>query len=162
MSLAKVCAVLSQTWGNARFWRAAAAVLATAAAALLVAALVERAPPDFARRPVITVLRDGGQHAGWSVRLARHAHQIAVDALGPRNPPAGKAYQLWLIARGTAAQPLGLLPIKGRKIIPATPANVLRLAGRGELAVTLELGNGGLAAVPSGPPLYRGNFDDPG
>ncbi len=112
---------VEQLWDSARFWRGAAAVLATAGFALLVAALVARAPPDFAERPVIAVLRDTGQHPAWAIRLAPAAHQIAVDSLGPPPPPAGKVYQLWLVAPGVPApQPLGLLPLSGRKIIAET------------------------------------------
>jgi anti-sigma-K factor RskA len=147
--------VVEQFWDSARFWRGTAAVLATAASALLVAALVARPPPDFAERPVIAVLRDAAHHPGWAIRLARAAHQIALDSLAPPAPPAGKAYQLWLAAPGTATQPLGLPPATGRKIIAETPANISRLAKGAELWVTLEPATGTLAEAPSGPPVYH-------
>jgi anti-sigma-K factor RskA len=150
-------------WDSARLWRRAAAVLAATALALLVAALVGREVPDFAERPVIAVLRDTGQHSGWAVRLAQTAHQIALDSLDPPPPPAGKDYQLWLVAPGAAApEPLGVLPLSGRKIVAETPATVGLLAGKGELRVTLEPANGTLAGAPSGAPVLRGSLGGPG
>ena len=95
-------ALVDQLWGSAWFWRRAAAVLATVALALLVAALIAREPPDFAQRPVIAVLQNTGRHPAWAIRLARSAHQIAIDSLDPPRPPSGKAYQLWLAAPGAA------------------------------------------------------------
>jgi anti-sigma-K factor RskA len=149
-------------WDNALFWRRLATVLATAGLALLVAALVARPPPDFAERPVIAVLRDAGHHPVWSVRLARAAHQIAVDSLAPPPPPTGKNYQLWVVAPGEAAQPLCLLPLSGRQIFAETPANIHRLAGKGELRVTLEPATGGLAGVPSGAPVFSAGLENHG
>jgi anti-sigma-K factor RskA len=145
-------------WDCARFWRGVAAVLATAALALLAAALVARDPPDFAERPVIAVLRDAGHRPAWSVRLARAAHQIAVDGLDPPPPPGDKAYQLWLAAPGAAVEPLGLLPLSGRKVIAETPTNIRRLAGTGEVLVTLEPAKGPLADAPREQPVFRASL----
>lgn len=145
-------------WDSPLFWRSVAAALATTALALIVAAGVAREPPDFTEAHVIAVLRDGGQHGAWSVRLARTAHQIAVDGLDPTAPPTGKAYELWLRALDDVPQPLGLLPLSGRKVIAETPANIRRLAARGELLVTLEPAKGALPEAPSGPPMFRANL----
>ena len=155
-------AMIGWSWDSTRLWRWAAAALATTALALWVAALVARPPPDFDRRPVIAVLHDAGGHPAWAVRLARDAHEIALDSLGPPPPPAGKAYQLWLAAVGGGlAQPLGLLPLAGRKIVPEMPADIRLLTGKGELIVTLEPGNGALAGAPSGKPLFRAPLAGP-
>lgn len=151
-----VSALIERAWGSAQLWRRAAAVLAAMAVALWVAALVARAPPDFDGRPVIALLRDAGGRPAWAVRLAGAAHEIALDSLGPPPPPAGKAYQLWLAAAGRGPpQPLGLLPLAGRKIVPEMPVDIRFLTRNGELFVTLETGNGALAAAPSGSPLFR-------
>ena len=153
-----------QLWNDARFWRRATAVLATTALAVLVAALAAREPPDFTERPVVAVLRANDQHPLWTLRLARAAHQIAVDAVAAPRPPAGKDYQLWLLAAGAAApQPLGLLPLSGRKILAETPANIHRLAlGDGEVQVTLEPATGSLAGVPSRPPMSIAHLEHGG
>lgn len=153
---------VEQLWDSARLWRCAAAVLATMAVALAVSALVSRAPPDFAELPVIAMLRDAGRHPAWAVRLAPAAHQIAVDGFGAPPPPPGKDYQLWLISPGPAPEPLGLLPVSGRKIIAETPANIRLLAGKGELRVTIEPATGTLAAAPSGAPVFDAGFDGSG
>jgi len=152
-------ALVDQLWGSAWFWRHAAAVFAIVALALLVAALIAREPPDFAQRPVIAVLQNTGRHPAWAIRLARSAHQIAIDSLDPPRPPSGKAYQLWLAAPGAAPQPLGLLPASGRKIIAETPANIRLLAATGELRVTLEPATGTLAGAASGPAVFDASLN---
>lgn len=145
-----------QLWEDARLWRRAALVLATTALALLVAALVTRESPDFAQRPVITVLRDAHQRPAWTLRLAPNAHQIAVDSLSPPPPPTGKNYELWLVAPGEVTpQPLALLPLTGHKIFAETPANIRRLAGPGELRVTLEPRTGTFAPAPNGQSVFH-------
>lgn len=154
--------IVERLWDSARLWRCAAAVLATTALALAVSALVSRAPPDFGELPVIAMLRDPGQHPAWAVRLAPPAHQIAIDGFDAPPPPPGKAYQLWLVAPGAAPEPLGLLPLSGRKIIAETPANIRLLTGRGELWITLEPATGTLAAAPSGAPVLGAGFDGSG
>jgi anti-sigma-K factor RskA len=153
---------MQQLWDSARLWRCAAAVLATTALALAVSALVSRAPPDFSELPVIALLRDAGGHPAWAVRLAATAHQIAVEGFDAPPPPPGKAYQLWLMAQGGAPEPLGLLPLSGRKIIAEAPANIRLLAGKGELRITLERATGTLAAAPSGAPVFDADFDGSG
>jgi anti-sigma-K factor RskA len=151
-------------WDRAAFWRLAAAVLAVAALALTVAALVARPAPDFAERPVIAVLRDADGQPLWSMRLARSAHQIAVESLAKApSPPPGHVYQLWLvIAKPGPPRPLGLLPQSGRKVIPETPANTRLLSGSGGLLVTLEPNGGSDDPGPSGPMRFRGRFENRG
>jgi len=156
MKIMRSTGLARRLWEDARLWRRTALVLATTALALLVATLVAREPPDFAQRPVIAVLRDADQRPAWTLRLAPHAHQIAVDSLSPLPPPAGKNYELWLVAPGEVTpQPLALLPLIGRKIIAETPANIHRLAGPGELRVTLEPATGTFAPAPSGQSVFH-------
>ncbi len=150
-------AAVARLWDEASFWRPLAGGLGVLALALLVAALIGRAAPDFAARPIVAVLRDATGHRLWAIRLARGADQIAVDSLAPPPVPAGHAYQLWLEAPGAGGpRSLGLLPRTGRKTIAETPANIRQLAGRGELAVTLEPWGGSPGTGPSGPALFRG------
>ncbi len=103
-------AALAGLWDEAWFWRSLAAGLGVLALALLVAALIGRAAPDFAARPIVAVLRDAAGHPLWAIRLACGAGQIAADSLSPPPVPAGHAYQLWLEAPGVGGpRPLGLL-----------------------------------------------------
>jgi anti-sigma-K factor RskA len=133
--------------------RPAATAVAVLALAFVVAAAVKRQPPDFAHLVPIAVIRDSAQRPLWAIRLAGAAHEIAADALGGP-PPPGRAYQLWL-AIPSGAHSLGLLPAQGRKIIPEIPALAARLAGPGELLVSLEAARGSRLAKPSGPILFR-------
>ncbi len=153
---------LVRIWEDARLWRRAAVVLATTALALLVAALIARPAPDFAELRTVALLRDAVGQPGWGVRVARAAHEIAIDSHSPPPPPPGKAYQLWLAAPGLGGpQPICLLPIAGRKIVAVIPANLALFGDDAELTVTIERA-GALGSAPSGPPLYQTGFGSGG
>jgi anti-sigma-K factor RskA len=155
--------LLRPIWDDAREWRRAAIVLATTALALLVAAVIARPAPDFGELRTAAVLRDAGGQPGWGVRVARAAHEIAIDSFSPLPPPPGMTYQLWLSGPGLAApQPICLLPIAGRKVVAVIPANLALFAGISELTVTVEPANRGLASTPGWPPLYRAGFAEGG
>lgn len=139
--------------------RTFASGIVVVALAATVAWVIKRAPPSFAAAPIATV-RDAsqGRQALWAIRVAAHAHELAADALaGVPAPPAGRAYQLWL-QTPDGPRTLGLLPTTGRKVIPEIPAIAARLAGSGELLVSLEPARGSIAPGPSGPVLFRAAF----
>jgi anti-sigma-K factor RskA len=160
--MTQALSALAGIWDKAAFWRSLAAGLAVALSAVFVAALVGRAPPDFSAEPIVAMVRDGGQHPLWTIRLAASAHQIAADSLHPPPAPAGHVYQLWLEAPGAGPpRPLGLLPQSGRKALAESPANIRLLSGSGALVVTLEPMGGSPGPGPSGPPLFRGIFPNP-
>ena len=153
----------TRLWDKVAFWRSAAIVLAVALSAIFVAALIGRVSPDFTALPIVAVVRDGGQHPLWAIRLAVRAHQIAADSLHPPAAPAGQVYQLWLVAPGDGPpRPLGLLPQSGRKAMAEAPANIRLLSGRGDLIVTLEPDGGSHRPGPSGPTLFRASLTGPG
>ena len=133
------------------------AILAVLALAFGVAAAVKRPPPDFSAAPIIAVVRDGAGRPLWTIRLARAAHEIAVDGTGAEPPAPGGAYQLWMVAPD-GSHSLGLLPVAGRKVIPEIPAIAARLAGSGKLIVTLQVRRGVATAQPSGPVVFRAAF----
>jgi anti-sigma-K factor RskA len=153
----------ARLWNNAALWRRAAGVLATLALALLVAAIVSREPADFSSIPIIAVVRDEEHHPVWAIRLARAAHQIAVDSLRAEPTPADRVYQLWVLTPGsTFPHQLGLMPPSGRKRIVVSPENARLLAGSGELVVTLEPPGGSSVTTPSGPTVFRGTLESSG
>jgi anti-sigma-K factor RskA len=153
----------SRLWGSLVFWRGSTAVLGALSLALLVAAAIAREPPEFSTMPIIAVVRDGQQHPIWTIRLARAAHQIAIDSVRPEAPPAGRVYQLWLLTPAPAApRQLGLLPQSGRKRVPVTPENARLLALEGELEVTIEPIGGSGGPVPSGPIVFHGSLEGSG
>jgi anti-sigma-K factor RskA len=145
--------------GEIGLWRAAAAVLAVAVLALVVAAAIGRSAPDFADRPVLTVIRDGRARPVWEIRLARAAHEIVAVSLRAQPVPAGRAFELWLLPAAAAEpRPLGILPPTGVAVIPLAPRNAALLAERGALLVTLEASEGAPDLRPSGAPLFRGQL----
>lgn len=157
MSIAASC------WSSLVFWRCSTAAFGALSLALLVAAVIARDTPDFSAAPIIAVVRDGEQHPIWTIRLARAAHQIAIDSVRPEAPPAGRIYQLWLLTPVSASpHQLGLLPQAGRKRVAVTPENARLLALEGELEVTLEPMGGSPRPSPSGPTMFRGSLEGSG
>lgn len=136
-------------------------IFATAAFVLAfgVAAGIKRPPPDFSALAPTAVVRGADGRRLWTIRLARRADEIAVDAGGAAQPPSGHAYELWLAAPPRAFS-LGLLPATRRKVIAEIPAVTTRLAGTGMLWVTLEPAHGAERAVPSSPVVFRARFPD--
>ena len=156
-------AKLSKLWDNIRLWRWASGVLAILSLALLVAAIIARDPPDFSDMSIVAIVRDGDRHPVWAIRLARAAHQIAVDSLRDEPAPAGQVYQLWLLAPDRSGpRQLGLLPPSGRKRIAVSPENARLLVGVGELVVTREPAGGSPDRGPSGQPVFRGTLERAG
>jgi anti-sigma-K factor RskA len=138
-------------------------VFVTLSFASLVAASIARDPPDFSDMAIVAIVRDGERHPVWAIRLARAAHQIAVDTLRDEPAPPGRVYQLWLlVADRSGPRQLGLLPPSGRERIAVSPENARLLAGAGELVVTLEPAGGSPNREPSGQPVFRGTVERAG
>src|SRR5438270_12301283 len=87
----------ARLWDDIRVWRWATVVFVTLSFALLVAASIARDPPDFSDMAIVAIVRDAERHQVWAIRLARAAHQIAVDTLRDEPAPAGRVYQLCLV-----------------------------------------------------------------
>ena len=155
--------MLGQLWDDVRIWRWATGVFVTLAFALLVAAMIARSPPDFSELSPVAIVRDGERHPVWAIRLARAAHQIAADSLRDEPAPAGRVYQLWLLAPDrTDLRQIGLLPSSGRKRIAVSPEIAHLLSGVGELVVTLEPAGGSPDPAPTGAPMFRGTLERTG
>src|SRR5579864_8380003 len=105
--------------------------------AFVVAAAIWRPAPDFAALPVAAVLRDREQRPVSTVRVAMPAHEIALDAVTAAPQPPGHDYELWVETAG-GPRSLGLLPARGRKMVPEIPSRLARLARGGKPFVTLE------------------------
>src|SRR5260370_7102632 len=78
---------LAELWAEIRVWRWAAAVMATLSLGLLVAAIIARDPPDFSDISIVAVVRDGGRHPVWAIRLARPPPHLSPHNLLSEPPP---------------------------------------------------------------------------
>jgi anti-sigma-K factor RskA len=151
--------MIGKFYDSIGFWRSVSAALAVLCGSLVVAAVIARDPPDFSDLPIIAVIRDAQQRPVWAIRLARAAHEMAVDSLRDEPPPTDRAYQLWLwFPLAVKPHQLGLLPRSGRKPIAVSPEDCRRLAGAGELVVTLEPKSGSPEPGPSGPTVFRASI----
>src|SRR5690242_782219 len=88
-------------WDSAPLWRtlafaaAGVAVLALAVAALLTVPLAARGPTP---RPAVAVLVDDARQPAWLALANPAGTRLELRALRALTPPAGRAFELWLIA----------------------------------------------------------------
>jgi anti-sigma-K factor RskA len=77
---------------------------------------------------------------------SRGRDEAAVSFTGLAGAPAGKTYQLWLIAPSGSARSVGLM-----KAAPPAPILIRGLAGQDEVGMTLEPAGG--SARPTTAPV---------
>ncbi|MBI3513007.1 MAG: anti-sigma factor [Proteobacteria bacterium] len=137
-------------WRNLAFGAGALAVLALAIAGLLTVPLAERGPTP---RPAVAVLVDDARQAAWLALANPAGTRLELRALKTLAPPAGRAFELWLIAGpGEPPRSLGLLPPEGRAI---EQLPVLLRPGA-TLAITVEPASGSPTGAPTGPVVLSG------
>ena len=137
-------------WRNLAFALAAITVLALASAALLTVPLAERGPVP---RPLVAVLVDDARQPAWLALANPAGTRLELRALRALTPPAGRAFELWLIrAPDETPRSLGILPPHGRAL---EQLPVLLHAGA-TLAVSVGPPGGSPAGYPSGPLVLSG------
>jgi anti-sigma-K factor RskA len=145
-------------WQSLGFWRSLAAIaVAAAIAAVIFGRIPQKAPrrETAALQPVTTLARDSGA-PGWlaSIDVARGT-LLLVPVPAPADA-RGRVPELWLIPKGQAPRPLGLLSSNRSRGI-AVPANLRAALTSGALlAVSLEPPGGAPHGVPTGPIIAKG------
>lgn len=148
-------------WNNLGLWRTATALaVAAAIAAVLVGRVPQHVPqqPTVALQPaapVTTLARDSGS-PGWLASIdAARGTMLLVPVPAP--PDArGRVPELWLIPRGKAPQPLGLLSSERSHAVIVPPGLRPALRSGSLLAVSLEPPGGAPHGVPTGPIVAKG------
>ncbi|MDE2449852.1 MAG: anti-sigma factor [Gammaproteobacteria bacterium] len=148
-------------WNNLGLWRTATAL---AVAAAIAAVLVGRAPQHVPQQPtaallpaapVTTLARDSGA-PGWLASIdAARGTMLLVPVPAPPDV-RGRVPELWLIPRGKAPQPLGLLSNDRSHAVTVPPGLRSALRSGSLLAVSLEPPGGAPHAVPTGPIVAKG------
>ena len=138
-------------WESLVFWRLAGMVGTAAALALWLGVL---APPPA----LIAVLQptNGGMAPAFAVRLPVAWHPGRVTPADPPTPPAGSAYELWLLDPAGTPRSLGLLPT-GR-VVPITPQSLPAdiVVPGATMAVSLEPPDGSPTGQPTGRVVMTG------
>lgn len=148
-------------WQNVGLWRAATALaVAAAVAAVLIGRVPQHVPPQPTAAlqpaaPVTTLARDSGA-PGWLASIdAARGTMLLVPV--PTPPDArGRVPELWLIPRGKAPQPLGLLSSDRSHAVTVPPGLRSALRSGSLLAVSLEPPGGAPHGVPTGPIVAKG------
>jgi anti-sigma-K factor RskA len=149
-------------WQSLGFWRSVAAIaVAAAIATLLIGRIPQNAPPretaalQPAAQPVTTLSRDSGA-PGWLASIdATRGTLLLVPVPAPPDAQ-GRVPELWLIPKGQAPRPLGLLSSNRSRGI-AVPTDLRSVLKSGALlAVSLEPPGGAPHGVPTGPIIAKG------
>jgi len=133
-------------------WRAFAAGVVVAGLVLALALQLTKAPsfePDY-----VAVILEADGAPLWLVQAETVQEQLLVTPLRRPEPPAGKAYELWLLPADEAAPvSLGLLPTE----LPAgsTLPAVRQVATAKGIAVSVEPEGGSPTGQPTGPVVYQ-------
>lgn len=150
---------LQQMLSQLRFWRTLAliALLALLAAFGLLLKPMLQPPPELAPSLVAALQKESAPPA-FLIGLDEKQQALKIVALG-EPAPAGKDYELWIIADGLKApRSLGVVHTDSARLpanFGALPAAAIHGA---TLAITLEPAGGSPTGAPTGPVLFSGKF----
>jgi len=137
-------------WSRPTPWRWATAGFAAAAAAL--ALYLALAPVVPAPRYVAVLHAPQREQADWLATTGNDG--LTIRPISEQHAPAGRTFELWAIASGTARpQPLGVIPADGILRIATVPASV---RGGATLAISVEPPGGSPTGLPTGPVVFVG------
>ncbi|MCB1865774.1 MAG: anti-sigma factor [Chromatiales bacterium] len=137
------------------WWRFGALFASFAALALAVFVLL-RAPviePPAAPPAWVAVVQDEGAKPLWLVEASEQGSRVRIRALGDAAPPAGRAYELWLLPDSGGPISLGLLPAQGMTL--ADGSGFGRWATASGIAVSVEPPGGSPTGAPTGPVVFQ-------
>jgi anti-sigma-K factor RskA len=140
-------------WASPVFWRglAVAAILA-----LIAVILVPSAPQKVPAPPELAVVTNKTGKPLWLVSAHPATRHLDVRAIKPVIPPAGKAYQLWMLpAKGQKPVSLGLLPRQGTLSRKLSARRFSVLTSAAGVAVSIEPPGGSPTGQPTGPVVFQ-------
>lgn len=134
-----------------RAWQAATVAALALAAVLAAIAFLPPLAPGGAEFAAIAPI--GAPQTAF-VAAARPDGTVVLTALAPREVPAGRDLELWILPPGAkTVAPLGVVPITGRTLqLPQRPATGT------QLLISLEPLGGSPTGQPTGPVLYAGTL----
>lgn len=150
---ANISARLFGTRGDAprssrrRTWQLAAAASLVAVALIVGLIYRERQPP----LQTLAVLGRDTAHPLWRIERSRELAALTIRVVGPIEPLAGRAYELWALPRGRAPVSLGLLPAGGTAERSLSEAQRAALLAADKVAVSVEPPGGSPTGSPTGP-----------
>jgi anti-sigma-K factor RskA len=131
-----------------RSWRLAAAAASLIAITILVGVLYRETQPAL---QTLAVLGRDSAHPWWRLERRGELAALTIRVVGPIEPLADKAYELWALPKGGAPVSLGLLPAGGSFARPLSAAQRAALAAADKVAVSVEPPGGSPTGSPTGP-----------
>jgi anti-sigma-K factor RskA len=144
---------------NLRFWHwLSFATTAVAAACIVALILITRHPAAPAATYMASTLAQKDGHAGWTATVDIERARLIVVPAAPQSLAAGRAPELWLIAKGGKPIAVGMISASRPVILPLGPALRGRVSATAVLAVSVEPPGGSLTGQPTGPVIATGTI----
>ena len=142
---------------NLRFWRwvslATSAVAAACVVALILVTRHPAAPPPTYMAATLTQ-KDG--RVGWTATVDLARARLIVVPAAPQSLAAGRAPELWLIAKGGKPVAVGMISANRPVILPLEAPLRSQMSSTAVLAVSVEPPGGSPTGQPTGPVIATG------
>src|SRR6185437_10616146 len=141
---------------NLRFWqRLSLATSALAAACIVALLLVARHPAPTVPYMASTLAQTNGR-IGWTATMDIAKARLIVVPAAPQSFSAGRAPELWLIAKGEKPVAVGIISASRPVTLTLVPALRSRVGPTAVLAVSVEPSGGSPTGQPTGPVIAMG------
>jgi anti-sigma-K factor RskA len=144
-------------WDNLRLWHWLSLSAGAIAAACIVALiLVVRQPVAPPITYMASTLAQKNGNVGWTATMdVRNAIMVIVPT-APQSLTAGRAPELWLIAKGEKPIAVGMISTRAPVTLPLGPALRTRIGPTAVLAVSVEPPGGSPTGQPTGAVIATG------
>jgi anti-sigma-K factor RskA len=91
----------------------------------------------------------------WSIQAAAGRDEIRITASADLTLDTAHAYELWALSKsGGAPVSLGLMPLRGQRVLPLDAIQRSALVDAQQVAISREPPGGSLTGAPTGPVLF--------
>ena len=144
-------------WENVRLWHWLSLAAGAVAAACIVALfLVVRRPTAPPNPYMASTLAQTSGGVGWTATVDIKNARIIVVPAAPQSFAAGRAPELWLIAKGEKPIAVGMISTTAPITLPLGGALLQRVGPTAVLAVSVEPPGGSPTGQPTGPVIATG------
>jgi anti-sigma-K factor RskA len=144
-------------WENVRLWHWLSLAAGAVAAACIVALfLVVRRPATPSLPYMASTLAQKSGNVGWTATMDIINARIIIVPAAPQSLVAGRAPELWLIAKGGKPIAIGMISTTTPITLPLGPALLPRVGPTAVLAVSVEPPGGSPTGQPTGPVIATG------
>ena len=142
--------------GSVRFWQRLSLATSALAAACIVALLLVARHPAPTVPYMASTLAQTNRRIGWTATMDIAKARLIVVPAAPQSFSAGRAPELWLIAKGEKPVAVGIISASRPVTLTLVPALRSRVGPTAVLAVSVEPAGGSPTGQPTGPVIAMG------